>query len=340
MIIIHSDEDNTRMLSDLERPLRALGDHLAARETLASLVEKLADATADAAWRQWTALASLPSPAGAPRASALVDPEALVLVSLALRERERRLSDILAWWAEAGVRLLSVQRMKKLASAYSQQVADRLREFAWHAHRMGGDHRWRNLAGTIEAPLPRRDKDFGRRPGLIEPPALLLRLRAGFGVGAKADLLGFLLCFRGGAWASIRVIAAATQYTPRALTTAADDMALGRLISATANKPVEYRVLREPWAALLGIDLPEWRFWQPVFAFVAATLAWAGSDRTSAGSDYMLSSEARELVRTHQDAFARNQIDVPRTDDHPGDSYLSAFADTLRMTTSWLEESV
>ena len=45
------------------------------------------------AWAQWSALTTMAVPAG-PRARAMVDPEALVLLSLAVRGRERRLDDL------------------------------------------------------------------------------------------------------------------------------------------------------------------------------------------------------------------------------------------------------
>ena len=50
------------------------------------------------AWAQWSALTTMAVPAGA-RARAMVDPEALVLLSLAVRGRERRLDDLVLGWS-------------------------------------------------------------------------------------------------------------------------------------------------------------------------------------------------------------------------------------------------
>ncbi|KPK82264.1 MAG: hypothetical protein AMS25_03205 [Gemmatimonas sp. SM23_52] len=266
----------------------------------------------DVAWRQWCAVGSLASIAGEAGASALVDPEALILFSLALRDDERRLWDVLTWWARTGVGLLSVQRIKKLAREYPPAVQGRLAEFAWYAVQ-SGDKRWQSLSGTGAAesrgPEPRRDKWFGEGPELIEPAALLLRLRAGFGVGAKADLL--------------------------------EDMARARLVHASGNKPVEFRVNPKPWSDLLELPrLSPWRYWQPLYAFLMNTLAWVDSDGFQGGTDYLVSSKARDLVIAHRAAFTRNGIDVPRPEDFKGESYLTAFAGTLRMTGRWLARSV
>ncbi len=313
------------------------------RERVAKSAEELRRSAIDVAWRQWCAVGSLPSIAGEARASALVDPEALILLSLALRDDERRLWDVLTWWAGTGVRLLSVQRIKKLAREYPPAVQERLAEFAWYAVQ-SGDKRWRSLAGTGEAeprgPEPRPEKWFGEGPELIEPAALLLRLRAGFGVGAKADLLGFLLGVDG-AWCSIRLISAGTYYTPRALSTAAEDMARARLVHASGNKPVEFRVNAKPWSDLLEVArVAHWRYWQPLYAFLMNTLAWVDSDEFQGGTDYLVSSKARDLVIGHRAAFTRNGIDVPRPEDFKGEAYLTGFAGTLRTTARWLRRSV
>jgi len=313
------------------------------RETVAKAAEELRRSAIDVAWRQWCAVGSLASIAGEAGASALVDPEALILFSLALRDDERRLWDVLTWWAGTGVGLLSVQRIKKLAREYPPAVQGRLAEFAWYAVQ-SGDKRWQSLSGTGAAesrgPEPRRDKWFGEGPELIEPAALLLRLRAGFGVGAKADLLGFLLGVDG-AWCSIRLISAGTYYTARALSTAAEDMARARLVHASGNKPVEFRVNPKPWSDLLELPrLSPWRYWQPLYAFLMNTLAWVDSDGFQGGTDYLVSSKARDLVIAHRAAFTRNGIDVPRPEDFKGESYLTAFAGTLRMTGRWLARSV
>ena len=61
--------------------------------------KRLRDAALSAWWRQWRALgASLPEGGGP--AKAVVDLEALILMSLAVQSKERRLGDAVAWWGQ------------------------------------------------------------------------------------------------------------------------------------------------------------------------------------------------------------------------------------------------
>src|SRR5687767_9805057 len=63
---------------------------------LDSAAAHLRDATLDVIWRQWAALGG--SAASRARAHAVVDPEALVLASLAFVSEEPRLADVLHDW--------------------------------------------------------------------------------------------------------------------------------------------------------------------------------------------------------------------------------------------------
>lgn len=72
------------------------------------------EACIGAAWRQWTVLGAGMALTTEGRASSIIDPEALLLLSLAMESVERRLADMVAWWVEVGSKLLSVQRTKTL----------------------------------------------------------------------------------------------------------------------------------------------------------------------------------------------------------------------------------
>ena len=142
-----------------------------------------------ACWRQWRTLTR--AAAGDEATASILDPEALVLLSLTVRHRERRLQDLLHWWAKTGSTLLSVQRMRSLLAAFPESVRGDLAWFA-SACRTSGDRRWQALTRRYAD----RVADVVARPGkgpdtleLLAPSTLLLRLRAGFGVGAKADML-------------------------------------------------------------------------------------------------------------------------------------------------------
>lgn len=305
---------------------------------LTRIAESLIESAKRAVWQQWQAVGAMVS--GTRRAKAIVDPEALILLSLGLRDYERRLWDMLTWWAAVGANLLSVQRIKNLAVKYPEPIQLRLAEFARLAHETGGDFRWRSLARSSAESTTRMHRKRETQPELIEPAALMLRLRMGIGVGIKADVLSFLLGI-GGAWASVKDISEATYYSNRAVRRAADDLIVARLVHSKAETPTQYRVSPNPWAQLLQMQepLPSWRFWQPVFAFVAHFSKCLEEEKFKEGS-YLASTQARDLFEHHRSAFSWNQISVPDPKDFRGSEYLDGFQDTVLKLADWLEESV
>ena len=98
------------------------------QESLVSVGEVLREAATSAAWRQWGAIFTI-APSDRP-AQAIVDPEALLLVSMVLAGHEPRLWRVCRLWAKSGVRLLSVQRTKNLLRIFDGGVDTQLAEFA------------------------------------------------------------------------------------------------------------------------------------------------------------------------------------------------------------------
>lgn len=306
---------------------------------LGRALRQLQDAALGTLWRQWGALGA--AVAGEGSAQSIVDPEGLVLASLSLAEEERRLWDVLYWWIKVGVPLLSVQRIKNLAARFPESTRASLGAFAHLAHREGRDFRWRSLEGSPPQRNIRPGKSLGRDPQLHHPAALMLRLRVGLGVGVKADLVAFLLATEG-AWATVGGIAQGLGYTSRAIRRALDDLVAARFIQAGTGTPAAYRIDPKAWAPLLEPTgkPPAWRYWSPVFGFVADLAEWTERNGAlSKSSAYVLSSRARDLVERHGIAFARNQIRIPSPGDYPGEEYLRVFEETLRRLARWLEEN-
>jgi hypothetical protein len=123
-------------------------EYRATRETLDRLTATLADAALEVAWAQWAAMGSTAS--ARRRAWSIVDPEALVLLSLALAGRERRLADLVHDWVAVASDLLSVQRIKNLATAYPAGTRLRLGAVARTALDRGKDFRWKALAEAAD----------------------------------------------------------------------------------------------------------------------------------------------------------------------------------------------
>jgi len=305
-------------------------------------------------WAQWVALGS-PAAANRARASAIVDPEALVLLSLCVHEHERRLVDLVSWWARVGSPLTSVQRIQSVAARFPEDAGQRaLASFAGYAAE-AGDRRWSRHAGAgIATTVRRKGQD---EPDLSESATLWLRLRAGFGVGTKADTLAFLLGI-GGAWASTRRIAFATGYSTVAARSAASEMALARFIRETSERPAQYSAPAEAWAAVLvpseaaslapssaassgAASLPAWRFWSEIFAFLASVIDWSEQARSaSAPGPHVLASRARDLMEKHARGFDADGIHVPRPESYRGLGAVDALLETTRLLCGWIDEQV
>src|SRR3989442_6664519 len=99
-----------------------------ARANLEPFAERLRRSVLDVRGQQWHALGA--QAAGKGRTHAIVDPEALVMMSLILMDEERRLGDLVQSWTVQNSGLLSVQRAKNLAADYPEGARQRLAWFA------------------------------------------------------------------------------------------------------------------------------------------------------------------------------------------------------------------
>ena len=303
------------------------------RDILPELATTVRDRATNVAWIQWAALGSGAVARRSPKA--VVDPEALVLASLGLVDHERQLVDLLAWCSARGSGLLSVQRTRNLAGRYPEGVRKRLTEFAAYA-RAAGDHRWKAVAGSVEAG---NAPGSGGSPRLEGPAGSLLRLRLGLGVGIKADLVAALLGMDG--WWTVRELAASTAYTSRAVRRAAEELARGGWITASPASPTEYRADPGPWLPLLGLESPgEWRDWGRLFALVLAVDAWVRAEEWRAQELEEAERAARSLVDAHRGAFKWAGVAVPPPVSRPGAEYIRAFAESVLQVTRRMEEGV
>jgi hypothetical protein len=319
-------------------------------ESVRRISELAAQTAVDVAWAQWSSLTAAAVPADQSRVWSIIDPEALILLSLAVRDRERRLNDLLAGWARIGASLLSVQRLKTLARDYPEQVRAQVPDFARYAAE-AGDRRWRSHAaewGEPRTSQPRK-KDLGPLR-LVEGPALMLRLRAGIGVGAKADLLSFLLGL-GGTAADLKTIALATGYTSRAVRTAAEEMALARFIHEIEGPPSSYLANPKTWGSVLEIyrlgpsaterpSIPPWRFWSVAFAFLTAVIDWEREASQQGWSSYVASSRARDLMEAQRRRLRYLDVKLVSGADARGAEYLQSFREIVETVSGWARKSL
>lgn len=309
-------------------------------DALARRVGRLAaGAATEAAWAQWASLGAAVTGDRAPASRSVVDPEALVLASLHMAQGERRLWDLLEGWAQEGARLLSVQRAQGLASRFPDGARARIGDFARLAVE-AGDRRWRRLAreAADDAAVP-RGKPFGRIQ-LTAAPALMLRLRAGLGVGSKADVLTYLLA-EGGAPRSVKDAVFATAYTDRAVRTALEEMARAGFLAQRPGRPATYAADPEAWGQLLGhagcgvpggaagAPIPRWNAWATLYAALAAIAGWARDAEEAGWSAYVAGSRARTLVEQHAAPLRSGGFEVAVPARTPDADWFAALVERL-----------
>ena len=318
------------------------------REQLSNLARETA---VRACWRQWVGLGAPAAPTGRGEVRSVIEVESLLVTSLLLVREERRLFDMVSWWARTASSLTSVGRYRPLKRRFPPgAVEETLEDFAALAAEFG-DRRWKSHAGDRPPGGTPRGSKGPNEPALTADCTLLVRLRAGLGVGAKADTLSFLLGLGGGG-ATVSGITFATGYTKVSVGRAAEEMARAGLIVQTNDRPLEYRALPEPWGNLLGLGrgsseeggaraLPRWRYWSEIFAFLVGVMEWATHPPTEAADDsYVSASKARDLLEKHRKVFVLNNIGAPPPSSFPGREAPQGLAETTQTLADWIDRAI
>ncbi len=280
------------------------------------MADNLFEATLDLLWRQWRSIGG--AAAGEP-VRKQVDPEVLCLASLFYRDHEPRLWTAVTDWIRFGAPLLSVQRLKNLAPQFPN-ISDQLKALGLVAWREGKDARWKSLVG-VRRSVSGADRTSAKQrsagPALAAPPALVLRMRAGFNVGVKADLLAFLLGqrFR----VSVATAAASLGYGVPAIFRALQDLRnAGFVRSAALPAAAEYWVDIPTWYEVMGGEqaIPRWGFWREILAYACAAFTLEHERRYVRSSEYARATALRELAMQHEVGLMRSGIieqGIPRS---------------------------
>lgn len=264
----------------------------------------LTDALLDLLWRQWHELGAPAARQKSAATRSIIDPEALVLCSLALVEREPRLADALVSWCATNSAHLSVQRLNNLARDYPVGVPAQLPGLAHVMVKAGQDFRWRSLAGAASS-LPtvliqRAPKQSTAAP-LDRPSAFLLRMRAVFGLGLRADIVVFLLRKRDPQeYSDAGEIARALGYNRTAVKRTLDVLGAAGALSMTEGADPGYAIGWSRTYDLLSreIDgLPHWKYTHQTFLWVIALLD--NRNDLSMGPEYLRDMALSRLLRDH-----------------------------------------
>jgi hypothetical protein len=293
------------------------GAHLNSGSNIRALTvaaKQIEEATLDALWRQWAALGASAPSTGPTRA--VIDPEALILTSLCLVEREPRLGDLVAHWGVLNGASIGIQRMKNLAARFPDVLESRLPAFARLVHDEAKDARWKSLIRPNVPALPYRSgKTLSVRTPLTRPPAVMLRLRALFGIDVRADAIAFLLTYRGSyPYVSTSDVAAAIGFNATAVKRVLEALADAHWLSVANDPYLGFSTTDSPLTTLIASEKNEtsvWYYCADMFAFATDFLRWVAHLPKQPVSDFALYAIVGKLLERHWRAFVENGL-VPR----------------------------
>jgi DNA-binding transcriptional ArsR family regulator len=186
-----------------------------------------------------------------------IDPEPLILFTAWLGDADPRLRDEATDWCIRNWRHISKARLKNLLRGQPDHVQRAFGELAATVN----EHASTSWPGAL-APRPFAVTGRSTRPALDRPALSWLRLRAMFGVGARAEILRSFLSHDGG-WTSVAGLAVATAYTKRNVAEECDALERAGVLSVRARGNRFYYALArryelEAFVGALPHVRPDW----------------------------------------------------------------------------------
>jgi hypothetical protein len=267
------------------------------------------------------------------------DPEALIVFTLEVARADARLFDELMDWMLVNESLLSVRRLRAMCIDETDRalLGAALGWLSRQRPRARLNSRGPTVAATTLQPLFRSggpvretDEDFAAagwvRPPLIpshksSPPDpmapinLAFRLRQILGVGVRSEAVRVLLT-TDAPRVNAQTLARSTGYAKRNVHEALAGLSRADVVSTfTVNGEQRYKAGRPAWAALLGCsphELPSDRDWPQLLGVLRRILRWSSRPELATMSDYLLASNARDLLEAIRPdlAFAGIPVDL------------------------------
>ncbi len=308
------------------------------------------------AWRQWTALGVLGTTSSEDPWA--IDPEALLIFSLELCRYEPRLFDEILAWLEKNGEWLDNARLRRLLGNQEANTVCVVGGALQYLAEKGQERKWKNLVGFCESKKPAASEPleplFKTPTGKFHPraedenidpsfkafgfnrPRIKVQKEAGevpvnaasnirflmrslFGVGAKSEVLLYLLTHNEG---SPKEIADSAGLFWLSVQQALVDVSKsGLVLRRPHGKKIEYWLSRPKWWSFIaGSDLryasePKWLNWSVIFPSLAAI--WRAFDEIvqTKSSDYMRGSKLMD-IQPHVETVAR---EFGRAGFHLGD---------------------
>jgi hypothetical protein len=288
------------------------------------LASALQGALLNRAWTQWAALGV---DATVEPDDAVVDPEALITLTAELGDADARLRDLSTDWCLGSGRYINGARLKQVVRELGTP-ADAIGRYVATVKAAGGPT-WPMATGP-RVDYVRRGK--ARLDSADSKARLRIRLRAAFGVNARADILAALLATspRG---LNAADLARVTRFTKPNIASALDALLLSGLVTA---RPVanERRFAVPPKVPILpGLRPPVPQAdWVTTFSVALGVLRF--QSRTDM-STTVRAIEARRLVNSLVARISAERMPMPYL-DAGGDEFGVAFDRWATYLVDWL----
>lgn len=288
------------------------------------LASSLQGALLNLAWIQWAALGV---EATVERDDAVVDPEALIALTAELGDADARLRDLSTDWCVAFGRYVNGSRLKQVTRELGTP-ADAIGEFVATVAAAGGPA-W-PMATRPRPDYVRREK---ARLDSAEPrPRLRIRLRAAFGVNARADILAALLAASPNG-VNAADLARKTRFTKPSVASALDALLLAGLVAAHPVGNERRFAVKTKVPILPGLRPPV-----PQPDWVARFGVALGARRFQSRDDMsttVRAIEARRLVNALSARMATERVPMPSL-DAGGDAFAMTFDHWTDHLVDWL----
>lgn len=324
----------------------------------------------DLLWRQWTTLGVAGQGGDEPRA---IDPDALLVATCVFGRHEPRMFDEMLDWLALNGWCINVQRVRSLLRQY-RYGCERVIACVGALQARGADAgKWGRLSLGFEPAQARAKLEplfylpdgrpqpmfgqpepqfarYGLYRGRVElrhltqptnpelPANLLFRLRALFGVNARADILLYLLTHQEG---HPPEMARQTGYFPKTIQMALVEMACSGNVHAARKgrekhyrlNPAEWNMLRPRQGSVAG--WPAWVAWPQFYAAAAGIWRLLQSPELSQASPALQAAEWQTEMARLQPLLAESDPDPSARNLHrlTGSQYLEAVREKL---SRWL----
>ncbi len=293
---------------------------------MSRFIEQMDHELARLAWRLWSTLGVAGD--NSQHQNCLIALEELIILTAVISESDPRLRDEALDWCSRFHYFVSVSRLRTLVKELGAEVYVPFSIFAETLNSIS-ESKWPTF--TKQAPL--RVVCSGKsQPPSCEVPALLgLRLRALFGVGARADLVTFFLTQKSSAFTAADMVEIG--YSKRTLADALDSFVQsGVLTYSMARNQKKYKLSRRDQLASLVGELPnvipDWRRILIVLVTLRAAL-WKHQDN-SISSKIVAARNALSHVRGQLDKLNLSPPQLSPDSEAYWDSFVQWTGDAVK----------